>query len=178
MIRSSIFELVISESFKFLIALEKVIITLVSKGRPVSPSAGSKVTVSLSSIVVNVEEVADIALSHSSSTVAPIATYTSWFNPRLLVGVIVIFSLAESITASNEISEPDELFCFRVIKLSTLASVTGLSSIFLIGSSNEIVISEFLSTFTAPLLGKNVNIGGSLSLAVKEIYVTEVELSD
>ena len=74
-IRSSTLALVINESSRCLIASENVIITFVLTGSPVVPSAGSKVTDSLSSIVVNDAEDAVIALSHSSSTEAPIATY-------------------------------------------------------------------------------------------------------
>ena len=52
-IRSSTLALVINESSRCLIASENVIITFVLTGSPVVPSAGSKVTDSLSSIVVN-----------------------------------------------------------------------------------------------------------------------------
>ena len=88
----------------------------------------------------------------------------------------MIFSFVESINASNEISAPDELLAFNVIRPSILASVIGVLSKLRIASVNEIVISELRKTLTALLLGKNDATGGSLSLAVKEILVVAVAL--
>ena len=67
----------------------------------------------------------------------------------------MIFSFVESINASNEISAPDELLAFNVIRPSILASVIGVLSKLRIASVNEIVISELRKTLTALLLGKN-----------------------
>ena len=74
-IKSPTLEFVIAVSSTFLIASENVSVTLDSMGIPVAVSAGSKFTLgAVASAVVNVDDDKLIALSHSSSTVAPIAT--------------------------------------------------------------------------------------------------------
>ena len=68
-------EFVNSVSFVFLTASLKVKVTFAVIGIPVEVSAGSKVTTgAVASAEVKVMELALIALSDSSSTVAPIAT--------------------------------------------------------------------------------------------------------
>ena len=76
-------------------------------------------------------------------------------------------SLSESMVASKEISEPLELVVLRVIKLSTLESVSAVSSIFLTASLNVIVIFESTATPVAEFAGLQVSVGPAVSAAVK-----------
>ena len=172
-------EFVNSESFIFLTASLKVKVTFAVIGIPVAVSAGSKVTTgAVESAAVKVMELAVIALSDSSSTVAPIATYTTCSLEKLLSGVIVINFLSVLMTASKSILEPLSLFSFKVIRLSTLASVIVESSICRIDSSKAIVISEFTAIPVAESAGVKVRVGGVESAAVKVMLVAVIALSE
>ena len=71
--------------------------------------------------------------------------------------------------ASKSISEPLELVVLRVIKLSTLESVSAESSVFLITSLNVIVMFESIATLVAESTGLKVMVGVIESIAVKVI---------
>ena len=119
------------------------------------------------SAAVNVIELALIALSEESSTVAPIATYTTCSLEKLLSGVMVINCFVESINAVKLISDPLVLVSFKVIRLPTLASVKDVLSIFRTTSSKAIVISELTAIPVSESAGLKVTVGGVESAAVK-----------
>ena len=79
----------------------------------------------------------------------------------------MITSLSESMVASKAISAPLELVAFRVIKLSTLESLSAESSIFLTASLNVSVMFESTATAVAELAGLHVSVGAAVSAAVK-----------
>ena len=91
---------------------------------------------------------------------------------------MVISCFALSTTASKRISEPLELVCLRVIKLSTLASVRTVSSVFLTASSNAIVISELIATPVAEFCGVKLIDGGVVSAASKVADVAVMEFPE
>ena len=68
--------------------------------------------------------------------------------------------------ASKAISEPLELVVLRVIRLSTLESVSAESSVFLITSLNVIVMFESIATLVAESTGLKVMVGVIESIAV------------
>ena len=71
--------------------------------------------------------------------------------------------------ASKAISEPLELVSFRVIRLSTLASVRAVSSVFLTGSSKVMVMFESAETPVAEFAGLNVTVGEETSTTSKPV---------
>ena len=77
-------------------------------------------------------------------------------------------------TASKSILEPLVLVCFKVIRLSTLASVIVESSICRINSLKAIVISEFMAIPVSESAGVKVSVGGVESAAVKVMSVAVI----
>ena len=75
-------------------------------------------------------------------------------------------------------SVPLELVVFRVIKLSTVASVNEELSVFLITSSKAIVISELTAIPVAELTGVKSTFGAVESAALKVIELALIALSD
>ena len=75
--------------------------------------------------------------------------------------------------ASKAISEPLELVVLKVIKLSTLESVSAESSVFLIASLKVRVIFESIATLVAESTGLKVMVGVIESIAVN---ITELAL--
>ena len=71
--------------------------------------------------------------------------------------------------ASKAISEPLELVVLRVIKLSTLESVSAELSVFLIASLKVRMMFESTATFVDKLTGLNVKLGAIESIAVNVI---------
>ena len=67
--------------------------------------------------------------------------------------------LSESMVASKAISEPLEMLLIRVIRLSTLESVSAESLVFLIAVLKVSVIFEFRATPVAEFAGLNVTVG-------------------
>ena len=74
-----------------------------------------------------------------------------------------------SITASKLISTPLELFALSVIKLSTFESVITVLSVFLIGSSKAMIMSELTANQVAEFAGVKSRLGAVESAAVKII---------
>ena len=91
---------------------------------------------------------------------------------------MVINCFAESITASKLILDPFALVSFRVIRLSTLASVIDESSIFRTNSSKAIVISELTAIPVSASAGLKVTVGGVESAALKIILLAVIALSE
>ena len=83
-----------------------------------------------------------------------------------------------SITASNAISVPLELVVLSVIKLSTFESVIDVLSLFLMGSSKKIVISELTATPVVDSAGEKSRIGAVESDAVKVVELVMIALSE
>ena len=81
-------------------------------------------------------------------------------------------------TASKSILEPLALVCFKVIRLSTLASVNVELSIFRTDSLKAIVISEFIAIPVSESAGVKVSVGGVESAAVKVMSVAVIALSE
>ena len=84
----------------------------------------------------------------------------------------MINCLELSITASKAISAPLELVVLRVIKLSTFESVSDELSIFLIASSNAIVMSELTAIPVAESAGVKSRFGAVESAAVSYTHLT------
>ena len=80
--------------------------------------------------------------------------------------------LSESMVASKAISEPLELVVLRVIKLSTLESVSAELSVFRMASLKVRVILESTATFVDELTGLNVRLGVIESIAVNVAELT------
>ena len=70
------------------------------------------------------------------------------------------------------------MVCFNVINASTFESVTGVSSVFLIGSEKEMVTSELTATPVDELVGKNSTSGGFESTAVNDELPEVIALSE
>ena len=116
---------------------------------------------------MNVDSVKLIALSEESSTSAFMAAYIVCELEKSLVGSIVMIVLAVLIVASKEIFAPLESVSLRIMWSSTLASVISLSSVFLIASSNSIVILVFIPIPVWPFDGVIVTTGAVVSTVVK-----------
>ena len=78
---------------------------------------------------------------------------------KSLSGLIVIIFLSESMVASKAISEPLELVVLRVIKLSTLESVSAESLVFLIAVLKVPPRFEPTKTPFAEFAGLNATVG-------------------
>ena len=94
---------------------------------------------------------------------------------KSLLGFIVMTVLALSIVASKAISVPLELVSFRVIKLSTLESVSSVLSVFLMASVKVSVMFESLATLVAESAGLQVIVGAVVSSAVVSRAVNVIE---
>ena len=81
-------------------------------------------------------------------------------------------------TASKAISEPLELVSLRVIKLSTLESVSDESSVFLMTSSKAMVMSELTAIPVAESSGVKSRFGAVESAAIKVIELAVIALSE
>ena len=90
----------------------------------------------------------------------------------------MINCLELSITASKAISAPLELVVLRVIKLSIFESVSDELSIFLIASSNAIVMSELTAIPVAESAGVKSRFGAVESAATKVIEFAVMALSE
>ena len=89
-------------------------------------------------------------------------------------GTIIIDGTWES----TLLEEPLELVVLRVIKLSTLESVSAESSVFLMASLNSSSITVSSRTSVAPLRGLNFTVGVIESIAVKVIELAVLVLSE
>ena len=78
---------------------------------------------------------------------------------KSLSGLIVTIFLSESMVASKAISEPLELVVLRVIKLSTLESVSAESLVFLIAVLKVSIRFEPTKTPVAEFAGLNATVG-------------------
>ena len=175
-IKLSISVSAISVSSICLIALSKVIVILVSTAIPVLLSEGLNVKDGgeVGAATVKLIFEALIALFEESSTVAPIATYTTCSLEKSLLGFIVIIFLSESIVASKSIFEPLELSSLSVIRVSILEFVSSELSVFLIASSKVIVILVLSAIPVVPSKGLKVRVGASTSAVVKLSVVVSV----
>ena len=79
-------------------------------------------------------------------------------------------------TASKAISEPLELVLLRVIKLSTIESVSDESSVILMTSSKAMVMSELTAIPVAESAGVKSRLGAVESAAVKVISLALIAL--
>ena len=96
---------------------------------------------------------------------------------KSLFGAIVINCLELSITASKAISAPLELVVLRMIKLSTFAFVIAELSLFLMGSSKAMVISELTAIPVVESAGVKSKLGAVESAVVKVISVSYTHLT-
>ena len=110
-------------------------------------------------MAVNVTLVAIMALLAASSTVDPMAAYTTWELAKSLAGLIVITFLSASMVASKTIAAPFTSVFLRVMSASTFASVKTVLSTFRTASLNVMVILPFWETLVAPLMGLKVTVG-------------------
>ena len=90
--------------------------------------------------MVKVAFAAVIALFELSSTVGPMATYTSCEYNRLLAGLIVMTVLSLLMVASKLMLLPLALFNFSVMRLSMLLFVNSVLSMLRTASLKVIVI--------------------------------------
>ena len=141
-IKLSTFVSVISVLSICRMALSKVIVILEATATSVLLFVGLNVKDGgeVGAAIVKLMFDALIALSEESSTVAPIATYTTCSLEKSLLGFIVIIFLSESMVASKSIVDPLELSSLSVIRESILEFVSSVSSVFLIASLNVSVI--------------------------------------
>ena len=84
--------------------------------------------------------------------------------------------LSESMVASKAISEPLELVTFKVIKLSTLESVSAESSVFLMAVLKVSVRFEPTTTPVAEFAGLNVTVGARV-VAIDPLPVVVLPLT-
>ena len=178
-IKLSTFESVSDESSVFLMTSSKAMVMSELTAIPVAESAGVKSRLgAVESAAIKVIELAVIALSESSSTVAPIATYTVCSLEKLLSGLIVMTFLAVSMVALKSISVPLESESFKVIKLSTLVFVNAESSVFLIASLKVNVILSVTGTGSSRSAGSKTIVGEIVSTTVKVIELALIALSE
>ena len=178
-IKLSTFESVSDESSVFLMTSSKAMVMSELTAIPVAESAGVKSRLgAVESAAIKVIELAVIALSESSSTVAPMATYTVCSLEKLLSGLIVMTFLAVSMVALKSISVPLESESFKVIKLSTLVFVNAESSVFLIASLKVNVILSVTGTGSSRSAGSKTIVGEIVSTTVKVIELALIALSE
>ena len=177
-IKLSTLESVIVESSVFLITSSKAMVISELIAIPVAELAGVKSRLgAVESAATKVIELAVMALSESSSTVAPMATYTVCSLEKLLSGLIVITFLSVSMVALKSISEPLESESFKVMRLSTLVFVNVESSVFLIASLKVNVMLSVTGTGSSRSAGSKTIVGEIVSTTVKFISLALIALS-
>ena len=178
-IKLSTLESVIVESSVFLITSSKAMVISELIAIPVAELAGVKSRLgAVESAATKVIELAVMALSESSSTVAPIAIYTVCSLEKLLSGLIVITFLSVSMVALKSISEPLESESFKVMRPSTLVLVNVESSVFLIASLKVNVMLSVTGTGFSRSAGSKTIVGEIVSTTVKVIELVLIALSD
>ena len=178
-IKLSTFESVSDESSVFLMTSSKAMVMSELTAIPVAELSGVKSRFgAVESAAIKFIELAVMALSESSSTVAPMATYTVCSLEKLLSGLIVMTFLAVSMVALKSISVPLESESFKVIKLSTLVFVNAESSVFLIASLKVNVILSVTGTGSSRSAGSKTIVGEIVSTTVKVIELALIALSE